>query len=250
MNLNIENLNGGSSIPIPNRLGRQTTNPQALNFNRFFDLFYLIGHDINNDGRFIFKDKRDKYIIEYNYYGEYLFDRYGRFLPSYVDHHLTLHEDIGLNDRFHLQSEDKTRKVQLLFYIKLDSIDGRYKLKIDRSDNSRLSHNENVLLDMIQDSFNNNYRLQMFLSEEYELTQNEVLRIEREEMLESLERKRIEDRERREIEIDREREEKESENRPVEVGRKRASDRSYKEKYIKYKFKYLKLKKKLESQNL
>jgi hypothetical protein len=158
----------------------------------------------------------------------------------------------------------RSRNKFKLFYRKKS--DGKYTLNIQRKkpsssgevsiDSLLTNHTEKLLFDHIKLFFET--EKQDYLRTKYnELQQAKIERIEREER-DKERRKR--DRKAKETEIYREAketetketeigEEKDIEKRPV-TGRKRASNRSYKEKYLKYKAKYLELKKKLESQNL
>ena len=155
--------NSGGTFSVPNTITREATNPQGINYDQFFNKFYIVGQEINNDPRFNFKDKGNQYIIEYK--------ENGKSLNSDSDSHLTLHSDSGHNNRFHVKADNNSRNVSLVFFISYNN--GKYKLRIEKQ-NGSLKPIEHDLLNEIEFSFNRNY--QSFLENEYYLTERVVRR--------------------------------------------------------------------------
>ena len=146
-------------------LQRDETNPQHIDYDRFYDKFDVIGDELDNDNRFAFKKKDSGYIIEYKSDGNDLDN--GNNNGS--DCHLTLHNDVGTNHRFHIRDNNTNRNIELKFYI--DKIIERYSYNISfklvikkKNQNNRLHQIEIELLDRIQEIFSDNY--QQFLEEE------------------------------------------------------------------------------------
>lgn len=148
-------------------LGRSETNPQDIDYNRFYTNFSIIGNIINNDRRFKFKKKGGGYIIEYKSNGRNL----DNGLNNGSDCHLAFHKNQGISNRFHVKDNHPgNRSVGLFFKIKRneDRYGGtKFELVIDkkRYQNYRVHDIENKLLNKIENIFENNY--QRFLEEQY-----------------------------------------------------------------------------------
>lgn len=147
-------------------LERDETNPQHINYDRFYDKFDVIGDELDYDNRFAFKNKNSGYIIEYKSDGNDL----DNGSNNGSNCHLTLHNDTGNYNKFHIKDNNGNREIKLKFWIKKityrNSRNTTFRLIIDKKKyQNRLHPIETVLLDEIEKIFSDNY--QQFLEDEY-----------------------------------------------------------------------------------